>query len=559
MQPASDRESRLALVLADLTDRIIRGERPRLEAELERHADLAAELRELWPTLFLAHHLGSSVSESQGTGSISDPAPFPRVMGDFELLEELGRGGMGVVYRAWQKSLQRSVAIKMILRGSWASPEELQRFQAEAEAAAGLSHPHIVPIYESGVFEGQPYFTMKYVAGTTLASLVAQQGPLPSREAAHYVGEVARAVQHAHSAGLLHRDLKPTNVLLDREGRMQVTDFGLAKRVRDPREPQRASKPASLTQSGAVVGTPSYMAPEQAAGTRGELSPCTDVYGLGALLYFLITGRPPFQAETHVDTIMLVLEQEPLPPRLLHPGVDRELEQICLKCLEKSPIHRYPTAAALAEDLEHFLRDEATSVRSWSFIHFLGYMLRPTHHEPVLENWGLLWMWHSMLILFMSAVTIAMYELGVTTHWPYLALWSVGLVVWGAIFWQLRQRDGPVTFVERQIAHGWAGGVLGSAATFSIEWGMDLPVLSLAPVLAAIMGIVFTMKGGILGGSFYISAAVGYVAALVMPFLRPPEAIGLFGVIGSLTFFIPGLKYYRQRRKRAECGKRNLK
>ncbi len=237
---------------------------------------------------------------------------------DFEVFEEIGRGGMGVVYKANQLSLGRTVAIKVLLRGQSPSSADLARFRTEAESAAKLDHPAIVPIYEVGEQYGQPYFTMKYVPGTTLTRQLAE-GPITARQAASILAPICRAVHYAHQRGVLHRDLKPSNILIDEEGRPHVSDFGLAKRVEAEEH---------LTLSGAVLGTPSYMSPEQAAGKRGNLGPGSDVYSLGTILYQMLTGHPPFQAATPVETVLLVLEQEPLPPRLLNPRADRELELI---------------------------------------------------------------------------------------------------------------------------------------------------------------------------------------------------------------------------------------
>jgi serine/threonine-protein kinase len=537
------RDELLAHLLADLTERHRRGEPVSVADVARAHPDLAGELRELWPAVLVAEelarpaggaHEGDTTTASLGPAA-SPPAEPPRALGDYELLEELGRGGMGVVYKARQKRLDRLVAVKMILRGALASPADMARFRAEAAAAAQLDHPNIVAVYEVGEHDGQHFFSMQLVEGRTLARLVAD-GPLPSHAAARYVAAVARAVHYAHGHGILHRDLKPSNVIVDGDGHPHVLDFGLAKRFDAP----------SLTGAGAILGTPAYMPPEQAAGSRGVLGPASDVYALGAILYELLTGRPPFQSSSPVDTLLLVLEQEPVPPRLLNPRVERDLEMICLKCLQKPADLRYPTAAALADDLEAFLHGETVSARPSGLGYFVNRMLRETHHAAVLENWGLLWMWHSLTLLILCSLTNVMHLAGVAGPLPYLALWTFGLGTWASIFYALRLRGGPVTFVERQIMHVWAASTLGSISLFGVEWLLHLPVLTLSPVLAVLAGMVFLVKAGMLSGSFYIAAAASFGTAILMA-LFPSVDLFLFGAVSAACFFIPGLKYYRQR------------
>jgi len=273
--------------------------------------------------------------------------------GDYELLEEIGRGGQGVVYRARQKSLNRTVALKVIGLGRWASTPHLKRFRHEAEAAARLEHPQIVPIYEIGERDGSCYYSMKFVEGGQLDELVRRE-PVSPRHAAELLVKIARTVQFAHERGILHRDIKPGNILLDRHGEPHLTDFGLARLI---------EQESTITNSFDVIGTPSYMAPEQAAGRTKELTAAADVYALGAVFYQTLTGQPPFAGGTTYETIRMVLETEPRNPRLWNPKVDVDLATICLKCLEKDPKKRYETAEALAQDVERWLRHEPIRAR----------------------------------------------------------------------------------------------------------------------------------------------------------------------------------------------------
>jgi serine/threonine protein kinase/tetratricopeptide (TPR) repeat protein len=274
-------------------------------------------------------------------------------LGDYELLEEVGRGGQGVVFRARQKSLNRTVALKVISLGQWASKAHLKRFRREAEAAASLEHPGIVPIHEVGERDGSCYFSMKFIEGGQLDEVV-RRAPLSIREAAELIAKVARTVHYAHEHGILHRDIKPGNILLDAKGEPHLTDFGLARLIESE---------STVTRTMEVLGTPSYMAPEQAVGSNAAVSSVTDVYGLGAVLYQLLTGQPPFAGGTTYETIKLLLETDPRQPRQLNAKVDRDLSTICLKCLEKDPKRRYSSALALAEDLEHWLKHEPIRAR----------------------------------------------------------------------------------------------------------------------------------------------------------------------------------------------------
>jgi serine/threonine-protein kinase len=450
---------------------------------------------------------------------------------------------MGVVFRARDVDRGRIVALKRLLRGPDSTVQDLERFRVEALAAARLAHPHIVPVFQVGECDGQPFFTMQYIEGTTLATKLAD-GPLPANSAAQQLVPLCQAIHYAHDCGVLHRDLKPSNILIDRDGHPYVSDFGLAKRIDiDP----------TLTPSGALVGTPSYMPPEQAGsvrrGRREPLGATADVYSLGAILYHMLTGRPPFQAATPVETLLLALEHDPIPPRALNPRVSPDLEMVALKCLQKPTNLRYPSAAALADDLEAFLRGDPVSARSTSLRALAARLMGETHHAPVLENWGLLWIYHSIALLVFFGTTNALLLSNVTARWPYVLIFSVGLCGWAGLFWALRRRGGPIRFVERQLAHVWGAGIVSINLIFLVEWLLDMPVLTLAPMIAVTNGMLFMIKAGILSGDFYLQAALTFMAVFPMAWF-PRFGPLIFGAVASTCFFLTGLKY-RLRRLRS--------
>ncbi len=382
LDPTPSRDQRVDAVIAAYLEAVDAGRAPDRVELLARHPDLAAELE-----VFFADHdrvdqlaqplrlpappasqrteaevgapgpcgeAGPATLACDGTPLLGPPLGTKiRYIGDYELLEELGRGGMGVVYKARQGKLRRLVALKMILAGEYAGERELARFRTEAEAVARLQHPNIVQIFEVGEHDGHPYFSLEFVDGGSLAQKL-DGTPLPPQQAARLVETLARAMHAAHQAGVVHRDLKPANVLLTSDGTPKITDFGLAKRL---------DGDAGQTQSGAIMGTPSYMAPEQASGKSKEIGPAADTYALGAILYECLTGRPPFKASTPLDTVLQVVSDEPVPPRKLQSKTPRDLDTICLKCLQKAPGKRYATAAALAEDLRRFQAQEPIQAR----------------------------------------------------------------------------------------------------------------------------------------------------------------------------------------------------
>ena len=530
----------IADVLSSLTERLQGGESIELSDVVERFPNYKDELTELWPLVMLTEMAGENASPVDETAAAKEneltEKQLPTTFGDFELVEEIGRGGMGVVYRARQQSLGREVALKLILLDHLASETDRARFYAEARAAAKLEHPHIVPVYDLGDVQGRPYISMKLIEGSTLSSQL-QNGHMDGKSAAKLLIPLCQAVQYAHENSVLHRDVKPSNIMINHEGQAFLTDFGLAKDLRET---------PTLTRTGAVVGTPAYMPPEQASGQKPTLDPTSDVYSLGAVLYHMITGQPPFVGRTGLETVLMVMEQDPPSPRSLTRGLDRDLEMIILRCLQKPPDLRYASASALEQDLNAYLNNEEIAARSGRFSQIISQVFRETHHFGILENWGLLWMWHSVVLLIVCVATSMLYWMDDKNRLNYFLLWTVGLGAWAAVFWAVRRRMGPVTFVERQIAHLWAGSMICVAVLFPLESWLGLEPLKLSPMLPMFAATTFLVKGAILSGRFYFPA----IALFATPFLMaamPGIAHLIFGVVAGLSFFIPGYQLHRMR------------
>ena len=536
-------DQRLANLISQLGDQAAKGKHLDIEEFCSSHPEFADDLRGLWGTVALTQAVGTHRSQADDSSSRHEPAQIlelPYDLGDYLLDAEIGRGGMGIVYRGLRKSDSTPVAIKMILKGDFASDVDRDRFDAEAEASAIVEHPNVVPVYEIGSHNGMPFYCMKYIEGQTLAERLAT-GPMSSRSAAELARSISDAIQCAHEKGVLHRDLKPSNILIDKDGTPYVADFGLAK--------YRTRSKGSLTKSGAVLGTPSYMSPEQAAGEKQQVAQTSDVYSLGAILYHMLTGRPPFLGVTPVDTVLMVIEQDPINPRVINRRVDKDIESIAMRCLQKPKDLRYENASKLTQDLDAFLNGQPVSAREGRMGQIIGNVLRETHHAGVLENWGLLWMWHSLVLIVSSVITHWVHETG-GSEGSYIPFWSMGFVAWAGIFWWLRRRMGPVTFVERQIAHVWAASLCLVVFLFPLERSLNLEPLSLAPFLAIVAGMTFVVKAGILSGTFYLHAVALFLCAIAMAIFKD-YAMVLFGLTSAACFFFPGLKYYLRKRGRS--------
>jgi serine/threonine-protein kinase len=455
---------------------------------------------------------------------------LPQVPG-YEILKEIGRGGMGVVYKARQVKAERFVALKMMLDGDMASPDGIKRFAAEVRAAAGLDHPNVVPIYEVGECAGRHYFTMKLVSGS-LAEQVAR-GPLPSRRAAEIVMAVARGVHYAHQQKVIHRDLKPANVLLDEAGEPHVTDFGLAKRL---------DSEATRTPPGTLIGTPGYLAPEQAAG-RGieEPTAATDVYGLGAVLYALLTGRPPFQAETLLDTLAQVVQQPPAPPGLLNPNIDRDLETVCLKCLEKNPTDRYASAEAVVEELDRYLHLKPIQA---SLPHWVQRIYREVwKRRDVLD--ARVWVWVCFLGAADSFVShAAAFLVTRSAHTAILfpaIMFTHGTLAFLILWYYLGRRRQPVNPDERHVTTFYVSFVVTAFVLYASAWPWEATdVLAIYPPLALLSGLYYLVVGRLYWGSMYLHGLAFYVLAGVM-LLTPAYAPLEFAVVSGIHGVITGI------------------
>jgi serine/threonine protein kinase len=494
---------------------------PELAAFVAQHQRLA-ELGSWWRT---AAGEGGARPHTEQAAASPKQAALPELPG-YEILREIARGGMGVVYEARQTSLNRLVAIKLILHGALASAADRRRFATEAAAAAKLKHPNIVVIHEVGEHAGQPFFSMEYVAGESLAR-IARDRPPTAMQAAHYVAEAARAVQFAHERGVLHRDVKPSNVLIDETGRVRVMDFGLAKQI-DAED--------KLTVTGQLLGTPSYMAPELISGPAAAIGPACDVYGLGALLYELLTGQPPFRGASQVETLLAALESDPPLPRKLNADVPRPLEMIALKCLEKNPADRYASAAAVATDLDRFLEGETLSISSPHLFDRLVRTLERSKFDREIHAWSRMLMHVAWIAL--AAHAAAFFNAALDASHPMLNLTvirTLGVGAMIAVVWARREDwyppRGPAA---RQLWALWLGYLAGTSALVIIDWlqtprGAAYYGLGAYPSMAVLASLAFMMLGASYWGYCYLIGGLFLALAVAMTFwpLVGPLAFGV--------------------------------
>lgn len=524
-------QSQLESILTEYADRVRAGQSPRLDEYLQRYPQLADELQTYFQN-----------RDSTLDCAAEPPSLIGTQIGTYVLEEQIGRGGMGTVYRARQLGLKRPVAIKMISSGVLASSEERRRFQTEAEAAARVQHPGIIPIYEVGSWQGHAFYCMPLIDGPTLQSWVQDRSCRPY-EAARIMSATARAVDHAHQAGLVHRDLKPANILVNCAGQPQLTDFGLAKWYREGTQ---------LTHTGQLLGTPHYMSPEQAAG-RPHIGPATDIYALGATLYALLTGQPPHfdatsAANTPADVLRRVLQDDPQPPKELCTDVPIDLQRICLKCLQRDPEDRYPTAAALADDLDRFIAGDPVEAGRSGLVHFFSRSLRRDPHHDYFENWGRA-LFLMGLVIFLAHTSIFTLSLLETSIWishrlpralMFIALAALLYVYRGGAIL-------PRSAAERPVWSIWVG-YLASLAVINTVLELSETHRSVNyAIVAALGGFGFIAMGGHIWGGCQLLGAIFLMAAI--PAMQNPTAAPL--ILGSAWFISLGVLAHRYRRRAA--------
>ncbi len=560
---------RLNRLIAEVLDAEAAGRPVDREALLRQHSDLADQLRAFFAEHDRLRQLADAAAGSP-PGQPNEPSgrgpvrpSWPRRFGDYELLEEISRGGMGVVYKARQLSLNRVVALKMMLSRELADQKELARFQREAEAAARLDHPGIVPVFDVGQVDGLPYFSMGYVEGETLADRL-RRGPVRPREAAVLLCRTCDAVQYAHEHGVIHRDLKPSNILLARrtsnaadsqasapsnqpsggagtsdvsllDVQPRVADFGLAKQLTSGRQ---------LTGTGEVLGTPAYMSPEQASGQTDRVGPASDVYSLGAILYHMLTGRPPFLGETPLEVLQKVVDCQPIPPRSLNRSVPRQLEAICLKCLHKDPSQRYGSARELQQDLQRFLDGEPVEASSLNVLARIQQTLARSRYEEQFRGWGLALVCFGAVILATHLVLFWLERDGATP----LEYWLPRLLMYVALLALLRWFRPhsllPRSSAERLVWVVWLGYLLALASAVVTLKILGVPTCAHYSVASVLSGLGFLVMGAHVWGGGYAVGLAFLLAAPVLAALKTTAPL-VFGLLWAAALTVFGLRYWR--------------
>ncbi len=552
-------------VIADYLGAIDRGEEPKPEDIIARHQEIAEELTAFFDD---CHDFGQATAiyrnlldqETKPSGvpvktlnTPGSPASLNHQFGDYELLEEIDRGGMGVVYKARQISLNRIVALKMILSGRFATPEDIQRFHVEAEAAANLEHPGIVPIHQIGEHDGQHYYSMSFISGDSLKDRL-RDGPMSPWQAASLMKKICEAVQYAHEHNIIHRDLKPANVLLmdnrpeaepgaetseaDFQTDLQpmVTDFGLAKRL---------NSEVDLTKTGQIIGSPCYMSPEQATGATEIVGPESDVYSLGAILYQMLTGKPAVHAETPLDILAQLSDSEPMRPRLVNRQVPPELEVICLKCLEKELDRRYSSARELGDELQRFLDGDPVHATGIKIVDHLRRALRQSRHDKHFHGWGMALIVFG-LVIFVCHAGIYMVAQG---HWQisYYVPRSVMFIALFIIFWRYRRHSLlPTNSAERLVWVVWIGYLLALWSLNAARYALGHDHQEIYASSATLAGLGFIVMGCHVWGGGYVVGAAFLISA---PFLAIFQDIAplVFGGIWAVALGSFGFHYLNRR------------
>jgi serine/threonine protein kinase len=568
VDPSSDYASKLESAIARYLEDEAAGKPPYVNDFVAAHPELADDLRQFLTDHERMQRLANSSQalnarpgdrqsgQTPGASANSTPATHARVplvdsvgsmptaaisseralgqFGDYELLEKIAQGGMGVVYKARQVSLNRIVAVKMILSGNLATNEDIERFTLEAKAVAKLKHPQIVVIHDVGCHDDQHFYSMEFIEGRSLADEI-RRGPMAPRKVAEYIEQIARALDFAHRNGVVHRDVKPSNVLIDEQGRGRVTDFGLAKHV---------DRGDDLTLTGQIIGTPAYMAPEQITNRRGEIGPACDIYSLGSLLYELLSGRPPFVGQDQFSTLLQVLDCDPQSLRQINAGIPRDLETICRKCLEKDPEYRYASAADLADDLARFLAGDSIKAASPKLVDRLVRTLERSQYDREFQTWARMMM-HLAWISFATHALVYFNYLLAPVH-PLATLTGIRLleiVAMGVVLWSIRREWFPPQGAPaRQLLSLWLGYVTGSLALTVIAYRLS-PASSTFngfaayPPMAVLASLLFMMLGSSYWGYCYVIGGIFLASAVLMTAWLSAAPL-IFGIIWAASLLI---------------------